>query len=44
VDLRRTARLAGLGLGLAVYVWFAAVRSVGAAKARKAALRALREA
>jgi hypothetical protein len=40
--VRRYVRLLSLGLGIVLYVWFAAVRSAGEAKARKAARRAAR--
>jgi hypothetical protein len=40
--LRRILRLAGAALGLATYVWIAAVRSVPAVKRRKARRRKAR--
>lgn len=40
--VRRILKLAGLALGLAAYVWFAAVRNVPRVRARKARRRAAR--
>ena len=41
--VQRILKLAGPGLGLAVYVWFAAVRNVPFVQARKARRRAARK-
>jgi hypothetical protein len=41
--LVRLAKLAALGLGFAVYVWFAAVHLAGEAKRNREARRAARE-
>jgi hypothetical protein len=40
--VRRILKLVGVALGLAVYVWFAAVRNVPRVRARKARRRAAR--